>query len=109
MYTTTCVISSMQRFLMMVSKTYEPKKLEASKPYLEKCAEICWLMALHEPALYLNMSVNAGDKFDSAVYAAYQQSGGKVDYLVWPALYSSEGGGLLSKGVVATQKIISKS
>lgn len=109
MYTTTCVISSMQRFLTMMSKTYEAKKVEASKPYLEKCAEICWLMVLHEPALYLNMNVKAGDKYDSAVYAAYQQSGGKVDYLVWPPLYSSEGGGLMSKGVVATQKTISKS
>ncbi|KAH3843307.1 citron Rho-interacting kinase-like isoform X2 [Dreissena polymorpha] len=87
----------------------EKEKLAACKPYLESCAEICWLMALADPPLYVDFTAQQGDAFDSTRYTVYEKSGTTIHYLVWPPLYASKGGGLLSKGTAATLRTIERS
>jgi len=82
--------------------------VQAAIPYLEKCVEICWMMAIHDPPLHVDFSIKQGDKFDDKRYTSYSNSGSKVEFLVWPALYNGVGGGLLRKGVVATDRKVSK-
>jgi len=93
---------------MEISKKYEEKILKAIKPYIDACSQICWLMVLIDPPMFADLSLKEGDKFDPAHYSGYSQSGKIVHYLVWPPLYNCLGGGLLSKGVAETKKVISK-
>lgn len=89
-------------------KGVDKKHVEACIPYLQKCAELCWLIALHDPPLFMKFDVKPGDKFDQNVYTVYSASGNKIDYLVWPPLYNGENGGLLSKGTAEPIKSVKK-
>jgi len=66
------------------------------------------MMAILDPPLYLDFSIKPGDKFDDKRYRSYSNSGSKVEFLVWPPLYNGVSGGLLRKGVVATDRKVSK-
>ncbi|KAH3831009.1 hypothetical protein DPMN_104268 [Dreissena polymorpha] len=66
-------------------------------------------MALADPPLYVDFTAQHGDAFDSTRYTVYEKSGNTIHYLVWPSLYASKGGGLLSKGTAATLRTIEKS
>lgn len=89
-------------------KGYEKKLLEAYTPYLQKCAEICWMMALHDPPLYMKMDSKPGEKFDLNIFTVYSTTGDKLDYIVWPPLYNGRDGGLLSKGSAEPVRTIVK-
>ncbi|XP_052793112.1 probable DNA double-strand break repair Rad50 ATPase isoform X2 [Mya arenaria] len=94
-----------------ISTLTDPKIKEhvrITKPFLELSVEICWMMVLHEPPLYMDMSVRIGEPFDTNKYTSNTASGKTVEFLVWPPLFNGKGGGLLSKGVVSTQKIIGR-
>lgn len=91
-----------------VDGSYDKKHLEVCKPYLEKCAEVCWLMVLHDPPLYMKMDASHGDKMDPNLYTVYSTSGEKINYLVWPPLYNEAGGGLITKGVAECLRIVKK-
>jgi len=75
---------------------------KTAKQYIEKCVEICWMMAIHDPPLHVDFSVKQGDEFNDQIYTSYSNSGSKVQCLVWPPLFRGVGGVLLRKGVVAT-------
>ncbi|XP_060569580.1 uncharacterized protein LOC132727996 [Ruditapes philippinarum] len=110
------VIEEVKQALLADSKTwdkrdkreFDKKHVEACTPYLQKCAEICWLMALHDPPLLMKMDVKQGEKFDANMYTVYSQSGQTIDFLVWPPLYNSSDGGLLSKGVAEPLRVVGK-
>lgn len=87
---------------------YSSKVIEACMPYLQSCAEICWLMVLHDPPLFVQLDVKQGDKVDQNLYSVYSTSGEKISYLVWPALFNCKDGGLLSKGVVEPVRTVKK-
>ncbi|KAH3843317.1 hypothetical protein DPMN_116831 [Dreissena polymorpha] len=77
--------------------------------YLEGCVDICWRMVLAEPPLHIDFNIKQGDKFDPNQHSAYSHSGETVKFLVWPPLYNAlEGGDMLSKGTVVTERKILK-
>lgn len=80
-------------------KGFEKRHLEKCAPYIEKCAEICWLMTVHCPPLYIKLDVKHGDKLDSNYFSNYKFQSKEIDYLVWPPLFNEKNGGLLKKGV----------
>ncbi|XP_060604269.1 uncharacterized protein LOC132757101 [Ruditapes philippinarum] len=110
------VIEEVKQALLADSKTwdkrekkeFDKKHIEACTPYLQTCAEVCWLMALHDPPLVMKMDVKQGEKIDTNIYTVYSQSGQTIDFLVWPPLYNGRDGGLLSKGVAEPVKVVSK-
>ncbi|XP_052280056.1 uncharacterized protein LOC127877832 [Dreissena polymorpha] len=73
------------------------KKIE---PYIKKCLDICWSMAIQDPPVHMDTDLNKkGHPFDNAAYRPYTQSGTSVDFIVWPALYLYKDGSLLQKGI----------
>ncbi|XP_052279955.1 centromere-associated protein E-like isoform X14 [Dreissena polymorpha] len=65
-----------------------------------KCLEICWLMVIQDPPVYMDIEIDKqGQMFDHAAYRPYTQTGYEFDYVVWPALYTHQGGDILHKGV----------
>ncbi|XP_053391677.1 uncharacterized protein LOC128554418 [Mercenaria mercenaria] len=91
-----------------IKKEVGPKSFDDTKEYIEKCAETCWLMVIHEPPIHMKMDTKQGEKLDANLYTPYSVSGEKIDYLVWPPLFNGKGGGLLSKGVAEPQKTIKR-
>ncbi|XP_060604270.1 uncharacterized protein LOC132757103 [Ruditapes philippinarum] len=89
-------------------KEFDKKHIEACTPYIQKCAEISWLMALHDPPLWMKMDVKPGEKFDTNIFTVYSQSGQTIDFLVFPPLYNGIDGGLLSKGVAEPLRVLGK-
>lgn len=77
-----------------------PRVLE----YINKSLEICWLMAVQDPPMYLyNVKTQ---QFNSAKFRDYQRRGFYTEYIVWPALALYENGPLLSKGVAQGSDIV---
>ncbi|XP_060552374.1 optineurin-like [Ruditapes philippinarum] len=71
------------------------------KPFMHKCVELCWLMAVQDPPLeFAQLKEQWGNKrFDTSIYKPYTQTGAFVDFVVWPPLYLHKDGQLLAKGV----------
>ncbi|XP_076072001.1 uncharacterized protein LOC143043705 [Mytilus galloprovincialis] len=67
--------------------------------YIKKCSELCWMMQISDPPLYLNFDVNSGENLNKNDYNVFTKSGSKIDYLVWPVLYLHITGPMLVKGV----------
>ena len=65
--------------------------------YINKSIEICWLMAVQDPPMYLYNVQRT--EFDSSKFREYQRRGFYAEYIVWPALALCKNGPLLSKGV----------
>lgn len=91
-----------------MDKEIGKKAFDDTKPYIEKCVEISWLMVIHEPPIYMKTETTPDENMDPNIYTAYSASGKKIDFLVWPPLYNGKGGGLLSKGVVELMKTVTK-
>ena len=75
-------------------------KSEQVEMYIQRCTEICWLMAIQDPpmALYLKLDKNA--KYEKSLYREFTKHGNFVDYIVWPAVLIQDGGSLMCKGIV---------
>ncbi|VDI67731.1 Hypothetical predicted protein [Mytilus galloprovincialis] len=67
--------------------------------YIKKCSELCWMMQISDPPLYVNFDVNSGENLNKNDYNVFTKSGSKIDYLVWPVLYLHKTGPMLAKGV----------
>ncbi|XP_063416196.1 myosin-6-like [Mytilus trossulus] len=67
--------------------------------YIKKCSELCWMMQISDPPLFLNFDVNSGENLNKNDYNVFTKSGSKIDYLVWPVLYLHKTGPMLAKGV----------
>lgn len=104
-----------QAFLVKVNsldkekKSLDKKSIEACAPYLLKCAELCWLIVLHDPPLFVKFDVKQGEKLDPNIFSVYSLSGDTIDFLVWPPLFNGESGGLLGKGTAEPQRTVKKS
>ncbi|XP_053392088.1 uncharacterized protein LOC128554801 [Mercenaria mercenaria] len=73
--------------------------------YIDKCITLCWLMAIQDPPVYIDVETQRHDaKLDTERYKHYTQSGTAVDYIVWPVLYLHEGGHILCKGIAQGKK-----
>ena len=64
-----------------------------------KCVNLCWLMRIRDPPVYIDFDIRIGDTFDDNIYRAYTRSGPFIKFLVWPALFLENGGAMLNKGV----------
>ncbi|CAG2202502.1 unnamed protein product [Mytilus edulis] len=65
--------------------------------YIKKCSELCWMMQISDPPLYLNFDVNSGENLNKNDYNVFTKSGSKIDYLVWPVLYLHKTGPMLAQ------------
>lgn len=107
------VIEEVKQAFIVEVKSWEKKGIvkkhvDVCVQYLQKCAELCWLIALHDPPLFVKFDVKPGEKLDPNVYTAYSASGNNIDFLVWPPLYNGENGGLLSKGTAEPIRSVKK-
>ena len=73
---------------------------KSCQKYIKSCIDICWLMAIQSPPMYLDFEIDKKSKFDDKKYKAYLKTGKKIDFMVWPPIYLTKGGNLLAKGVV---------
>ncbi|KAL3879334.1 hypothetical protein ACJMK2_031634 [Sinanodonta woodiana] len=71
--------------------------------YLARCIDLCWKMGVQEKPMYLDACDEKSDCcekiFNHDKYRAYMQSGKRVEFVVWPALFLHEGGAMLVKGI----------
>ncbi|XP_063416074.1 centrosome-associated protein CEP250-like [Mytilus trossulus] len=83
-------------------KTMEKKILELimSTSFFTKCFKLCWKMVVQDPPMFLDEGPQKDKAFDKNVFREYTNSGTKVVFTVWPALYLHKNGALLVKGVV---------
>ncbi|XP_033742196.1 uncharacterized protein LOC117328768 [Pecten maximus] len=81
---------------------YGPE-LASCERFVFACVDVCWLMSVREPPMFLDFTCKNGSKFNKEVYSFYTKTGNKVNYLVWPPIYIYENGQLLHKGVVQPQ------
>ncbi|XP_053399681.1 uncharacterized protein LOC123557348 isoform X2 [Mercenaria mercenaria] len=83
---------------------------DALKLYLQKCLELCWLMAIQDPPVHLKCEgCKKGDRFDKNMFKEFTQAGPFIIYTVWPAVFLEKDGALLCKGVVQCAKLRSRS
>lgn len=69
------------------------------KEYVDRCAELSWLMNVQDPPLVLNFKARSGDPVDKKKFSVYTKNGSVVDFVVWPAvMYENET--LFRKGVL---------
>ncbi|KAK3577654.1 hypothetical protein CHS0354_018278 [Potamilus streckersoni] len=71
--------------------------------YLAICIELCWKMGVQERPMHLDAvaeTENGSEKIlDRNKFNPYTKSGKMVSFVVWPALFSHEGGAMLVKGI----------
>ncbi|XP_052793239.1 uncharacterized protein LOC128227079 [Mya arenaria] len=74
--------------------------IELAEKFINESVDLCWLMAVQDPPVYVDTSVNKhGQPLDTNLYKYYTQKGKLVDYVVWPVLFLTRDGPLLSKGI----------
>ncbi|WAQ99830.1 hypothetical protein MAR_024203 [Mya arenaria] len=83
------------RFLRHVSE----RDFHDIMSYVRLCFELSWCMAVQEPPMYLLFKVKHGLDIDPERFDRYQATGKRVDYIIWPAVFTIEGGACLQKGV----------
>ena len=81
-----------------------PNLYDMIQNYLDKCLELCWLMVIQDPPVFMDCNIKVSKKkkriFDKNLYKAYTKEGKRIIYVVWPVLFLHEGDGpVLSKGV----------
>ncbi|KAL3879278.1 hypothetical protein ACJMK2_031580 [Sinanodonta woodiana] len=72
--------------------------------YVEACIKICWMMHILDPPVCIETRGNKGDRFNTTLYEPYTKPGKKLAYIVWPPLFLTEGGSLLTKGIAEVAK-----
>ncbi|KAK3579950.1 hypothetical protein CHS0354_033468 [Potamilus streckersoni] len=85
-------------------KVMEDRKYQDIEAYVQKCAQLCWLMRIQLPPIELLFDIEPDGKFDHTYYKPYTTSGEKIAYPVWPAMLLHKDGPILSLGVVQCKK-----
>lgn len=77
------------------------KRKTVPMPYINKCVELCWLMAIQSPpvTIALDDAKKQEMPFDERRYKYFTAKGGTVDFVVWPVIRLAEADGILCKGV----------
>lgn len=81
-------------------KSIRFKGRNAALDYINKCAELTWMMNFEDPPVALDFDFKEGAKLNSNRFNAYFKKGKMIDYLVWPVLVSLSDNTLLTKGIV---------
>lgn len=90
-----------------VKKKFVKESLEKAKSmcaYTKSVAELCWLMSIQDPPVYMICSIEQDGPFDKDLFTEFTERGDVYDYLVWPALLNEKGGQLLHKGVAQAKQ-----
>lgn len=57
-------------------------------------------MAIQDPPVYMEIETDLNnDCFNTDKYKYYTKTGPIIDFIVWPVLYLSKAGNILSKGI----------
>lgn len=72
--------------------------------YIKLATELCWLMNIQDPPVYMKIKLKRKTNFDKQHYAEFTGTGTTNDYLVWPPLFLFKSGQLLSKGIAQPQQ-----
>ena len=68
--------------------------------YIDKCLELCWMMTMNKPPVYIKfIKPSETELFDNTIFRPFLHSGVHLNYIVWPPVYLHEAGGLISKGI----------
>ena len=78
-----------------------PKKGETTQTqrYISDVKDLCRLLTNSDPPFSISWDFNKGGHFDTNLFDEYMQCGNKIHFVVWPVLYTCEGGDVLCKGV----------
>ena len=82
----------------MTKSTSHSRQHKAVEDFVKKCVELCWLMVVQSPPVFINGRYKSGGPFDKDAFKAFTKTGDKIDYVVWPPLYLHEKGPILCKG-----------
>ncbi|KAL4230984.1 hypothetical protein ACF0H5_011357 [Mactra antiquata] len=78
------------------------------RSFMEKAIELCWLMAIQDPPMFIDTNISyQGKPFDTKLFQPFIKQGQIIEYLVWPTLYLNEGGARLTKGVAKCTSLTS--
>uniref|UniRef100_K1PU25 Mitochondria-eating protein C-terminal domain-containing protein n=1 Tax=Magallana gigas TaxID=29159 RepID=K1PU25_MAGGI len=80
------------------------KVYDSCKEYIEKCVELCWMMRIQDPPIYMEADYQTNSAFDSNKMRSYTKAGKFVHFVVWPTFFLHKDGPLLAKGVVQGSK-----
>ncbi|MDP0588198.1 MAG: hypothetical protein QS748_02945 [Candidatus Endonucleobacter bathymodioli] len=88
--------------LQKLQEEFHPIKIfgDELKSYISKCTNTCTAMLTQTPPMVFGKTPDRNSDFIKKHYREYTAAGTKVDYMIWPVLYRSEDGSILSKGVV---------
>lgn len=100
-------ISRLQKYIAAQRKSKLKIKQEvydSCKEYIEKCVELCWMMRIQDPPIYMEADYRPNSAFDSNKMRSYTKAGKLVHFVVWPTFFLHKDGPLLAKGVVQGSK-----
>lgn len=100
-------ISRLQKYFAAQRKLklkIKQKVYDSCKEYIEKCVELCWMMRIQDPPIYMEADYQANSAFDSNKMRSYTKAGKFVHFVVWPTFFLHKDGPLLAKGVVQGSK-----
>ncbi|OWF51209.1 uncharacterized protein LOC110449499 isoform X2 [Mizuhopecten yessoensis] len=72
---------------------------DAMMKYIDRCVELMWLMAVQDPPMEIKWA-DHGERSDTNYFKFYQSKGKMVRQCVWPAVFLSAHGGIVSKGYI---------
>ncbi|VDI49526.1 Hypothetical predicted protein, partial [Mytilus galloprovincialis] len=67
--------------------------------FITECLQLCLYMCTQDPPVVLDFSCKSGDAFNKDKFTPFTKSGSVVDYVVWPVMYLSDNGAIMSKGI----------
>ena len=80
------------------------KYLEPCREYIEKCVELCWMMRVQDPPIYMEANYATNSAFDSSRMRSFTKAGQFIHFVVWPTFFLHKDGPILAKGVVQGSK-----
>lgn len=68
--------------------------------YIKRCVHFCWMMNMHSDLVHIKfVQISDQKEFDTDMFKTFRTAGKHIAYIVWPPLYSSDGGKILVKGI----------
>lgn len=101
--TATLAFQDVEKIILEKSPRLKDNDSEAECHFIKRCSQLCWMMAIQDPPMYLDFGPEKGSVIDKNVFRLYTKSGENVDFLVWPAVFLHKNGPIVQKGVLQPQ------
>ncbi|XP_052722354.1 uncharacterized protein LOC128193129 isoform X1 [Crassostrea angulata] len=98
--TASLAFQDVEKIILEESTHLKNNSSKAKGQFVEKCSQLCWMMAIQDPPMFLNFGPQKDSVIDKNVFRLYTKTGEKVDFLVWPAVFLHEDGPIVQKGVL---------